>query len=249
MTINACVDGQKMTISDVRPLLAASLLILLNGCQENRPRPDQSPSTKPSAAVQAQDQPPAAAATGPSPGSAEQAQVLPASAAAIVAAAPPRPTRPKVVNKPRFDAKSALYDTQGPAYPLLQSAAKALKHFPADRLGNIDWVQALDQGLIAPRVSVSGAGAMKRRSDEIIMRNTREMPWVMFPHKQHTEWLDCSNCHPRPFHEKTGTNKITMDTIMRGKHCGMCHDRVAFSIFACERCHSVSHAGSPAPWW
>lgn len=238
-----------MRISDLRPLLAASLLILLHACQENRPRSDQSASTQPPATVQVQDQPPATAAAGLSPGTAEQAQKSPASATAIAAAVPPQPTTPKGVNKPRFDARSALYDRQGPAYPLLQSAADALKRFPFDRLGNIDWVQALDQGLIAPRVSVSGAGAMKRRSDEIIMRNTREMPWVMFPHKQHTEWLDCSNCHPQPFQEKTGTNKITMDTIMRGEHCGMCHDRVAFSIFVCERCHSVSHPGSPAPWW
>ncbi|MEN8801530.1 MAG: c(7)-type cytochrome triheme domain-containing protein [Thiogranum sp.] len=231
---------QEMKISDLRPLLAASLLILLHGCQENRQRPDQSASTPP---------PAAAAATGPSPGTAEQVQESPASTSAIAAAVPPQPTRPKVVTKPRFGAKSSLYDRRGPAYPLLQSAADALQRFPTDRQGNIDWVQALDQGLIAPRASVSGAGVMKRRSDEIIMRNTREMPWVMFPHKQHTEWLDCSNCHPRPFQEKAGTNQVTMDTIMRGKHCGMCHDRVAFSIFVCERCHSVSHPGSPPPWW
>jgi c(7)-type cytochrome triheme protein len=81
------------------------------------------------------------------------------------------------------------------------------------------------------------------------MRNTRDMPWVAFPHRQHTEWLACSNCHPRPFKEKSGVNEITMDNIMRGEQCGMCHDRVAFSIFACERCHSVTHPGSPKPWW
>ena len=182
-------------------------------------------------------------------GTTAQAQVSPANDTEKAAAVPPRPPQPKVVSNPRFDAKSRVYDREGPAYPLLQSAAKALKRFPADRLGNIDWVQALDRGLITPRVSVSGAGAMKRRSDEIIMRNTREMPWVMFPHKQHTEWLDCSNCHPEPFQENTGSNQITMDSIMRGQHCGLCHDRVAFPTFACERCHSVSHPGSPAPWW
>lgn len=235
--------------SVIQPLLAASLLILLHGCQENRPRPDQRAPTQPPATVQAQEIPAVAAATDPSPGSAGRARESANSATSNAAAVPPQPTKPKRISKPRFGAKSAFYDRQGPAYSLLQSAAEALKHFPVDKLGNIDWVQALDQGLIAPRVSVSGAGTMKRRSDEIIMRNTREMPWVMFPHKQHTEWLDCSNCHPKPFQEKTGTNQITMDTIMRGNHCGMCHDRVAFSIFACERCHSVSHPGSPTPWW
>ncbi len=238
-----------MKISDLRAPLTLSLLVLLHGCQENRPRPDQSPPSQPAAAVQVEEQPPAAAATGAPPGSSEQAHEPPTRAASIPPAPPPRPARPKVAEKPRFDAKSRVYDRQGPAYALLQSAAEALKHFPTDRLGNIDWVQALDGGLIAPRASVSGDDTMQRRSDEIIMRNTREMPWVMFPHKQHTEWLDCSNCHPRPFQEKTGINQITMDSIMRGQHCGVCHDRVAFPIFACERCHSVSHPGSPAPWW
>ncbi len=80
-------------------------------------------------------------------------------------------------------------------------------------------------------------------------KRTLDMPWVRFPHAEHTEWLDCSNCHPHPFAEKAGATEITMDSIMRGHHCGMCHDRVAFSIFACERCHSVTHPGSPAAWW
>jgi c(7)-type cytochrome triheme protein len=162
---------------------------------------------------------------------------------------PPPPAKPKAVYPPSLSAKSAVYDRAGPAYAILQAPKSAMQSFPADSLGRIDWVEALQRDLIAPRASVSGKGSMKRRFDDIIMRNTREMPWVKFPHAQHTEWLDCSNCHPRPFKEKTGDNAITMDTIMRGQHCGVCHDRVAFSIFACERCHSITHPGSPAAWW
>ena len=161
--------------------------------------------------------------------------------------APQKGVKPR--GKPKFSRKSAIYDRNGPAYALLQSARQALGRFPADNLGNIDWVEALELGLIAPRATVSGNGHMRSRTDEIVMRNTRDMPWVAFPHRQHTEWLACSNCHPRPFKEKSAANVITMDNIMRGEQCGVCHDRVAFSIFACERCHSVTHPGSPKPWW
>ena len=157
--------------------------------------------------------------------------------------------RVKSRGKPKFSRKSAVYDRNGPAYTQLQSARTALGHFPADSLGNIDWVEALERGLIAPRASVSGKGRMQSRTDDIIMRNTRDMPWVAFPHRQHTEWLACSNCHPRPFKAELRGNNINMDNIMRGRQCGLCHDRVAFSIFACERCHSVVHPGSPKPWW
>lgn len=149
----------------------------------------------------------------------------------------------------RFSPKSEVYDRNGEAFELLQSPQDAMHALPADTHGKVDWVSALAQGLIKPRANLSGRGRMKRRFDAIVMRKTRDMPWVSFPHAQHTEWLDCSNCHPEPFRERKGGNEITMDTIMRGKHCGTCHDRVAFSIFACERCHSIPHAGSPTKWW
>jgi len=153
------------------------------------------------------------------------------------------------MHKPRFNPKSTIYDPKGPAFTLLQDAREAMATFPADYLGNIDWVEVLKHGLIAPRADLDGHGDMPLRDDAIIMRNTLQMPWVRFPHRQHTEWLACSNCHPAPFEEKAGSTAITMDSIMRGRDCGLCHDRVAFSIFACERCHSIPHDGSPAAWW
>lgn len=90
---------------------------------------------------------------------------------------------------------------------------------------------------------------MKVLDLDVIMKSTREMPWVKFPHKAHTEWLACENCHPSLFVRKSGANQVSMDDIMKGHACGQCHDRVAFSIFACERCHSVVHPGSPKAWW
>jgi c(7)-type cytochrome triheme protein len=80
------------------------------------------------------------------------------------------------------------------------------------------------------------------------MKNTKEMPFVRFPHYAHTLWLDCSNCHPAPFEPRSGSTSITMADIFRGKYCGMCHDRVAFiTFFSCQRCHSVPQPGGLAP--
>ena len=75
------------------------------------------------------------------------------------------------------------------------------------------------------------------------------MPWVRFPHKPHTKWLACSNCHPAIFLPQEGANDISMNKVLRGEYCGVCHDKVAFSLFVCERCHSVPHEGSGKKWW
>ena len=142
-----------------------------------------------------------------------------------------------------------MYDPAGSHFDLLQAPREALRGLPVDSNGKVDWVQALAQGLIAPRASLSGSGSMQILDKDIIMKNTREMPWVRFPHRQHTEWLACSNCHPRPFVEQAGENPVSMDAIFRGQYCGMCHDRVAFSVFLCERCHTEPHPGAPTRWW
>ena len=229
--------------------LLLCLGVVLSGCQKNPTRAGAPSAPAPEAQIDkppedARDQTALEAAPHAAPPNRPTADPGPADAPP-----PPAPSKPKPIHKPNLAAKSAVYDRNGPAYSLLQSPGSALRDFPADAQGRIDWVAALQQGIIDPRASVSGKAPMRRRTDDIIMRNTREMPWVRFPHAQHTEWLDCSNCHPRPFKEKAGANEITMDTIMRGRHCGVCHDRVAFSIFACERCHSIMHEGAPAAWW
>ena len=84
---------------------------------------------------------------------------------------------------------------------------------------------------------------------DIIFEDTGDMPWVKFPHMAHTKWLDCSNCHPEIFIPKKGANNPSMDGILAGEHCGRCHDKVAFALWICERCHSVPHQGSPGKWW
>ena len=76
------------------------------------------------------------------------------------------------------------------------------------------------------------------------------MPDVVYPHKQHTEWLDCSNCHPAIFIPQKGANQISMAAILLGEKCGVCHGKVAFPVSECRLCHSkkkdVASAAAPA---
>ncbi|GBE07311.1 hypothetical protein BMS3Bbin11_01135 [bacterium BMS3Bbin11] len=135
--------------------------------------------------------------------------------------------------------KRKLKDKSNVSYQIIQDPTTAMADFPHDDLGNPDWVKTLRRGLITPRASIHGAGRMEVLDLNIIMKDTRQMAWVKFPHRAHTEWLACSNCHPSPFIKKTGANPITMELNFRGKYCGVCHDKVAFSVYNCDRCHNA----------
>jgi len=142
-----------------------------------------------------------------------------------------------------------FYDPANPGFPLLQKANEALAGFPVDNYGKVDWVAALRSGLIAPRADLKGEDRMEVLDMDIVMKNTRQMPYVLFPHRAHTQWLDCSNCHPAIFESRAGAHQITMNDIFRGEYCGKCHDRIAFvTYFSCERCHRVPH-GEIKAWW
>lgn len=136
---------------------------------------------------------------------------------------------------------TAIHDPDNPERHRLQSISEATRNLPSDNIGFPDWMRALREGLITPRSSLDGKGKMEVLDLDIIMKNTREMPYVRFPHRSHTMWLDCSNCHPAPFKPIAGSTAIRMADIFRGQYCGMCHDRVAFiTFFSCNRCHSVA---------
>ncbi|HJV25516.1 MAG TPA: c(7)-type cytochrome triheme domain-containing protein [Aromatoleum sp.] len=152
---------------------------------------------------------------------------------------------PRVVE--RNNPSDEFYDPTSPAFDRLQRAGEALDGLPRDRDGKIDWMTALRQGLIKPRQRLDGKDREPPLDLDIILRNTKQMPNVRFPHKAHTEWLDCTNCHPDPFEPKAGSTQIKMEDIFRGKFCGKCHDRVAFITHRnCYRCHSVNPDGTPA---
>ena len=104
-------------------------------------------------------------------------------------------------------------------------------------------MQALDSGAIAPRASLRPETEVRvLDQDLIVAKNGGSMPAVKFPHRQHTLWLDCSNCHEHLFKSQLGANRLRMAAILNGEQCGLCHGAVAFPLTECNRCHSVPNA-------
>ena len=111
---------------------------------------------------------------------------------------------------------------------------------PKSMAGNrVNWVQAIEQQKINPRWDRLDEKAQAMVMDMNIVREVKgSMPDVVYPHKQHTEWLDCSNCHPAIFVPQKGANSISMAAILLGEKCGVCHGKVAFPVSECRLCHS-----------
>jgi c(7)-type cytochrome triheme protein len=126
----------------------------------------------------------------------------------------------------------------------LQPPAQAFSGLPKSRAGNhVDWVKALDSKAIAPRWDRADPAAAAIVMDLNIVREVKgSMPDVVYPHKQHTEWLECSNCHPKIFQPQKGANQISMASILLGQACGTCHGKVAFPVSECRLCHSRKKA-------
>jgi len=141
-----------------------------------------------------------------------------------------------------------VHDPRGPAIALLQQPAEALEALPRDTAGNlVNWVKAIDSGSISPRTNILPETQVGLREDDIIVAKFGSMPAVKFPHRQHTLWLACENCHEALFKSKAGANKFSMMAILNGEQCGLCHGAVAFPLTECNRCHSVSNASLPRP--
>ncbi len=138
-------------------------------------------------------------------------------------------------------AKDGVHDPDNPGIKFLQEPREALSSLPKDEVGNkVRWVKALEQGAINPRTNILPDTPIRVLNLDILMPRTAEAPMVLFPHKQHTEWLDCNNCHEKLFKYKAGTTKnLNMFAILQGEFCGRCHGAVAFPLTECKRCHSV----------
>ena len=120
----------------------------------------------------------------------------------------------------------------------------AFRVLPSTSKGDIDWVTAIQEEILNPKSSLEGdsepAGSVLDLDIIFNVSNAYFVPNVVFPHKPHTLWLGCNNCHPSIFSMKQGGNPVTMDRIAKGEYCGRCHGVVAFSIRDCFRCHSRS---------
>ena len=137
-------------------------------------------------------------------------------------------------------AKDGIHDPKSPALKVLQDPAAALSRLPADRVGNqVNWVAALEQGVINPRTNILPETKVRILDTDILLNLRGGTPIVRFPHRQHTLWLDCSNCHEHLFQSKAGANKFSMERILQGEQCGVCHGAVSFPLTACARCHNT----------
>ena len=139
-------------------------------------------------------------------------------------------------------ALDGIHDPQSPAVAALQTPRQSFQSLPKGKSGNyVDWVEALESNKIAPRYDRTDPKVEPIIMDLNIVREVKgSMPNVVYPHKQHTEWLDCSNCHPAIFIPQKGANQMSMASILLGRQCGICHGKVAFPVAECRRCHSQS---------
>ena len=67
-----------------------------------------------------------------------------------------------------------------------------------------------------------------------------DMRPVIFPHWFHRIRFRCKVCHHElGFEMRAGSNDITMDDIVQGRFCGMCHNgEIAWSVDNCDLCHT-----------
>lgn len=137
-------------------------------------------------------------------------------------------------------AKDGIHDPKSPALRLLQEPAEALSRLPADSAGNqVHWVQALERGVINPRTNILPGTQVMVIDLDIYLNMKGGTPIVRFPHRAHTLWLDCTNCHQQLFVSKAGANKLSMNAMLNGEQCGVCHGAVAFPLTECNRCHNT----------
>ena len=184
---------------------------------------------------------------------AQPATTAPSTPAKGTAEAKPKPQKKKVTRANTFNRlmkppsqrnlppmRDGIHDPSNDGTEVLQHPREAFAPLPKANTGNrVDWVAALEKGEIAPWFDLEDESRKPVVLDLNIVREVKgSMPDVVYPHKQHTEWLDCSNCHPSIFFPKKGANNLSMAAILLGEGCGVCHGKVAFPVSDCRRCHS-----------
>jgi len=115
---------------------------------------------------------------------------------------------------------------------------------PKQRLGNlVDWEEAEARGLVRPvdgLPDLSGhRPSLAPQADFSISSRGFWMPDIIFSHRKHARWNGCEVCHPEIFPaSREDSMKYSMLQISEGEYCGLCHNRVAFPLNDCAKCHS-----------
>ena len=168
--------------------------------------------------------------------------------------------KPKMKNAP--PPEDGIHDVANDGTHVLQPPLIAYEGLPNTEFGNyVDWVKALNDGLLKPRYDRFDPKVEPLVMDLDFVREVKaSVPDVVFPHKPHTQWLHCSNCHPKIFIPQRKANVINMSAILLGQKCGVCHGKVSFPITtkSCKKCHSKpkpkdwkppqSEASLKTPW-
>jgi len=193
---------------------------------------------------------------------AESADAVDAAGAAVSSANTFNRLLRKPAEKNLPPSEDGIHDTENDNTYVLQPPKVAFDSLVSSEFGNyVDWVKSIREDKIRPRNEILGGGEEPMIMDLDIIREVRgTMPDVIFPHKGHTEWLTCSNCHPDIFIPQQGANRMNMSGILLGQKCGVCHGKVSFPIVTktCRLCHaqdkpegwvpSKSSASVDNPW-
>ncbi|MCI0504522.1 MAG: cytochrome c, class I [Gammaproteobacteria bacterium] len=146
-------------------------------------------------------------------------------------------------------ADDGIHDVANDGTHVLQPPLIAYEGLPSSDFGNyVDWVKSLNAGMLKPRYDRFDPKVEPLVMDLDIVREVKaSVPDVVFPHKPHTQWLHCSNCHPKIFIPQRNANVINMSAILLGQKCGVCHGKVSFPITtkSCKMCHSKE---KPKDW-
>ena len=149
--------------------------------------------------------------------------------------------KPKMkVNPPPME--DGIHDAENPGTELLQPPKAAFDSLDRSKHGNhVNWVSSLENGKLNPRWDRLDETMQPIVFDLNIVREVKgSMPNVVYPHKQHTEWLDCSNCHPDIFIPQNGANQKNKASNLLCEKSGESHGKEANPVTtsSCRLCHS-----------
>jgi len=115
------------------------------------------------------------------------------------------------------------------------------RELPRDRFGGVDWEKAEGTGKITPSDFLEGVSIrrepLKNRKEITLQSKGTWMSDVLFSHPKHAVWNGCEVCHPEIYPAAAGGARASMLAITGGESCGACHDKVAFPLVDCEKCH------------
>lgn len=147
---------------------------------------------------------------------------------------------------------ASLYDIKKIDYKKIKDATAKIGGFwdegklqagkmPLDKFQFIDWMALKNKNVFRPLASLSKdkESTHEIRDNKILFETkNKSVGNVLFSHKSHSDWINCSSCHPTIFKDKLGSNDVRMADMSNKMMCGYCHGRVSFTFANCPRCHN-----------